>query len=162
MAIVYLASPYGFSDATRGYLKQLREALRSEGHEVNDPWEYGAHWTRDIEEAEKMSDPKRIETLKEIGRRMGGENREALERSRVVVAVLDGADVDSGTASEIGYAFGRGKRIVGYRGDLRKSGEFEGLVVNLQVRYWIVESGGVIVKTVEDVKRALSGEKEGG
>ena len=34
-----------------------------------------------------------------------------------VVAVLDGADVDSGTAAEIGYAFARGKLIVGYRGD---------------------------------------------
>ena len=38
------------------------------------------------------------------------------EASDVANAVLDGTDVDSGTASEIGYAFAKGKAIVGYRG----------------------------------------------
>ena len=65
-----------------------------------------------------------------------------------MVAVLDGADVDSGTAAEIGYAFARGKLIVGYRGDFRLSADNEGGTVNLQVEYFIRESGGTIVEPV--------------
>lgn len=36
-----------------------------------------------------------------------------------VVAILDGADADSGTCVEIGYAKGLGKKIIGVRTDLR-------------------------------------------
>lgn len=42
-----------------------------------------------------------------------------LTEKRAMLAILDGQDVDSGTAAEIGYAFARRKPIVGYRGDLR-------------------------------------------
>lgn len=42
-----------------------------------------------------------------------------LEGSDVVVAVLDGPDVDSGTAYEIGYACAKGKPVVGLKTDLR-------------------------------------------
>jgi nucleoside 2-deoxyribosyltransferase len=72
-----------------------------------------------------------------------------------VVAVLDGVDVDSGTAAEIGYAFARGKLIVGYRGDFRLSADNEGSIVNLQVEYFIRESGGTIVERYEDLESAL-------
>jgi nucleoside 2-deoxyribosyltransferase len=41
--------------------------------------------------------------------RLGGDNARAIEQSQVVVAVLDGPDVDSGTASEVGYAAALGK-----------------------------------------------------
>jgi len=46
---------------------------------------------------------------------------ESLEDADVVVAVLDGSDVDSGTAFEVGYAYARGIPIVGIRTDFRKS-----------------------------------------
>ena len=62
-----------------------------------------------------------------------------------MLAVLDGTDVDSGTASEIGYAYAKGKPMVGYRGDFRLSSDNEGGVVNLQVQYFILTSGGSIV-----------------
>src|SRR5207247_5065212 len=39
MAKVYLASPYGFSESSKGFLKELREKLRASGHTVHDPWE---------------------------------------------------------------------------------------------------------------------------
>ena len=65
---------------------------------------------------------------------LGRLNQTALDRSRIVVAALDGPDVDSGTASEIGYAFARGKRIIGFHGDMRLTGENEAAVVNLQVQ----------------------------
>lgn len=45
----------------------------------------------------------------------------ALENCKVVVAILDGPDADSGTCFEIGYARGRGRRVIGVRTDFRSS-----------------------------------------
>jgi nucleoside 2-deoxyribosyltransferase len=43
----------------------------------------------------------------------------ALDSCQVVVAILDGPDADSGTSFEVGYARGRGKRVIGVRTDFR-------------------------------------------
>ncbi len=43
----------------------------------------------------------------------------ALQAADAVVAVLDGCDVDSGTAWEMGYAYALGRPIVGYVSDVR-------------------------------------------
>ena len=45
----------------------------------------------------------------------------ALDSCDIVVAILDGADADSGTSFEMGYARGRGKRVIGVRTDFRGS-----------------------------------------
>ena len=45
----------------------------------------------------------------------------ALDNYEVVVAILDGPDTDSGTSFEMGYALGRGKRVIGVRTDFRGS-----------------------------------------
>ena len=42
---------------------------------------------------------------------------EGVDASDLVVAVLDGVDVDSGTAWEIGYAYAKGKPVIGLRTD---------------------------------------------
>ena len=55
---------------------------------------------------------------------------DAINHSDAVVAILDGADTDSGTCIEIGYAKAKGKLIIGVRTDFR-SGEDRGL--NLMV-----------------------------
>ena len=44
-----------------------------------------------------------------------------LQESDLVVAVLDGPDVDSGAAFEVGYAYARGIPVIGIRTDYRKS-----------------------------------------
>jgi len=44
---------------------------------------------------------------------------EHLARARVVLAIVDGADPDSGTCWEIGYAYARGIPVVGLRTDWR-------------------------------------------
>ena len=62
---------------------------------------------------------------------VGERSRKMIESSDGVLAVLDGTDVDSGTASEIGYAFALGKKILGYRGDFRLMGDNPGSTVNL-------------------------------
>ena len=43
----------------------------------------------------------------------------ALEEAALVVAVLDGCDVDSGTAWEMGYAYALGRPLLGYLTDVR-------------------------------------------
>jgi len=60
-------------------------------------------------------------------------NLRARDRARVVVAVVDGPDVDSGTAWQIGYAFAKGIPVVGVCFDYRQSGE-DGSV-NLMIRH---------------------------
>ena len=47
------------------------------------------------------------------------EDLAGLARADVVVALLNGPTVDTGTAWEIGYAFARGKTVIGYLDDLR-------------------------------------------
>ncbi len=58
-------------------------------------------------------------------------NVAAIKKSDMVVAVIDGTDVDSGTAWEIGYAFANGIPVVGLRTDFRTLG-IEG-TVNLMI-----------------------------
>lgn len=42
-----------------------------------------------------------------------------IDRSHLVLAILDGADADSGTCIELGYAYARGIPIIGIRTDPR-------------------------------------------
>ena len=50
----------------------------------------------------------------------------AIDHCDAVVAILDGADSDSGTCVEIGYALAKGKPVIGIRTDFR-DGETHGL-----------------------------------
>jgi nucleoside 2-deoxyribosyltransferase len=93
---------------------------------------------------------------RKLNNEMGDNNRRAIDDCQLMFAVLDGADVDSGTASEIGYAFAKGKPILGYRGDFRLSADNEGAIVNLQVEYFIRRSGGEILSTEKDIAPALA------
>jgi nucleoside 2-deoxyribosyltransferase len=104
---VFIAGPL-FSQAEREFNLKLDEFLRKNGfdtvlpqRDVGDLWEgikkrggeaYRAIFERDLKE---------------------------LEGSDVIVAVLDGPDVDSGTAFEVGYARARGKPVVGLKTDFR-------------------------------------------
>jgi len=87
---------------------------------------------------------------------IGERNGEAIESSGGMLAVLDGTDIDSDTASETGCAFALGKKILGCKGDFRLTGDNPGSTVNLQVEYFIRKSGGRIVRSVEDLVDALS------
>jgi nucleoside 2-deoxyribosyltransferase len=48
-------------------------------------------------------------------------NVESIESSDAIVAILDGSDSDSGTAWECGYAYAKGKTVIGVRTDCRAS-----------------------------------------
>ena len=89
-----------------------------------------------------------------------------IDSSDVLVAILDGPDSDSGTCFECGYAFSKGKQLIGIRTDLR-AGEDQGLNAMLNqscaevIRYkafndkenHIVELGCLIVTSVNRVCR---------
>ena len=152
---IYLAGPLGFSEAGRHfYTTVLVPFVQGLGYEVLDPWTLTD--SRTIEAVQGMPyGPEKREAWRKLNLEMGATNRAAIDAAHGVVAVLDGTDVDSGTAAEIGYAFARGKLIVGYRGDFRLSADNEGSIVNLQVEYFIRESGGTIVDRYEDLESHL-------
>lgn len=51
---------------------------------------------------------------------------EAIQQARVVIAVLDGPQVDENVAFWLGYAFAAGRPVVGYRTDRRETGPMVG------------------------------------
>ncbi len=152
---IYLASPFGFSEAGRLFLYQVIETeLISAGYYVLDPW--------DITPPEVMAEalalpygPERKNKLREANKIIAENNTEAIRLCDGVFAVLDGVDIDSGTASEIGYAAALGKPILGYRGDFRLSSDNEGALVNLQVEHFINTSGGKIITRIDEAIDAL-------
>jgi len=73
----------------------------------------------------------------------------ALERADVIVANLDGGDVDAGTAWEIGYAIARGKSVIGVRTDRRVLEPWS--KVNL-----MIEQTAFIVKSLEELEAAVA------
>jgi len=52
---------------------------------------------------------------------------DGLDNSKFILAILDGADSDSGTCWECGYAFAKNKLVISMRTDFRDSGECSGL-----------------------------------
>ena len=153
---IYLAGPLGFSEAGRSFhTAVLVPRLRGLGHDVFDPWQL-TDQTK-IEAVRGMNyGAERRDAWRLLNREIAANNRNAIERCGLVFAVLDGVDVDSGTACEIGYAFARGKPIIGYRGDYRLCSDNEGALVNLQVEYFIRESRGDIISHLDDLDHVLA------
>ena len=152
---IYMAGPLGFSEAGRHFhVSVLVPFVRGLGYEVIDPWTLT---DPSMMTAARAMPPgrERRDAWERLNRVIAANNCAAIDNAHGVVAVLDGPDVDSGTASEIGYAFARGKLIVGYRGDFRQSADNEGGIVNLQVEYFIRQSGGTIVSRYQDLEPSL-------
>ena len=153
---IYLASPLGFSEIGRAFYNgTLIPEVKRLGFDVIDPWTLTDQ--AKIDAVQKMPyGVERRDAWRRLNVEIGGDNRAGIDRSDMVLAVLDGVDVDSGTASEIGYAFAKGKPILGYRGDFRLSADNEGSTVNLQVEYFIRQSGGKIVTGLKELPEALT------
>jgi len=153
---IYTAGPLGFSEAGRAFHHDvILPALHKLGHEVLDPWTL----TDQAKIAEINRRPygrEKRDAWRSLNAEIGRNNCAAIDRCDAVFAVLDGVDVDSGSAAEIGYAFAKGKPILGYRGDFRLSADNEGAVVNLQVEYFIRESRGEIITHISDLGMALA------
>lgn len=75
-------------------------------------------------------------------------NVQALDNSKIVIAVIDGADIDSGTAWEIGHAYGKGKPIIALVTDFRKQGDYES--INL-----MIEESTIVVHNITSLLSEL-------
>lgn len=154
MPKVYLASPLGFAESTRDFMSIIESQVAGCGYTVVNPWRLANLQQFEAAAAIKNAEHRR-QAYHNVNMEAAAKNEEAIRECEVIVAVLDGTDVDSGTASEIGFAYALGKRIYGYRGDFRRAGDNEGSIVNLQVEYWIENSGGCIVTTLEKLRQRL-------
>jgi len=70
-----------------------------------------------------------------------------------MVAVIDGADADSGTSWEMGYASALGKPIIALRTDFRRSGRYEKVNIMLEESSTVVTS---TEKLLEAIKSPVS------
>jgi nucleoside 2-deoxyribosyltransferase len=111
---IYLAAPL-FSDAERAYNLVLKDLLEKNGYPVYLPQETG----------EGLAGHERDRTIVRS-------HIAALEKASCVVAVCDGADTDSGTAWEMGYAAAKGIPVIALSTDRR--GSWAGKRVNLMIR----------------------------
>ena len=129
---IYLASPL-FSEAERRYNTYLAEVLRKNFFSVYLPQEADDTAEVRVENRERM---------------IYDNNLSELKKADIIVGVIDGSDVDSGTAWEMGYAFACGKRVIALRTDFRKLSGYEH--VNL-----MLEMGAAVVTNVDELTAAL-------
>ncbi|MDD3621132.1 MAG: nucleoside 2-deoxyribosyltransferase [Methanofollis sp.] len=124
---IYFAAPL-FNEAERAFNRQVRDLLEEHWYEVYLPQEVG-----DDGASRDMGDRRQIfET-----------HVEALREVDAVVAVIDGADADSGTSWEMGYAAGLGIPVVALRTDFRRAGPCE------HVNLMLEESAEVVTDTAD-------------
>ncbi len=154
---IYLASPYGFSEGGEHFMfNVIVPALKKTGFIVLNPWDSLKSTSREIQKASKTQSISELKRrLREINRELAKMNVVSIRKSDIVVAVLDGQDVDSGVAAEIGYAYALQKKIIGYRSDFRLASDNLGGIINLQVQWFIENSGGIIVTSLEELLRNL-------
>jgi nucleoside 2-deoxyribosyltransferase len=137
----YVASPLGFTEAGRDYYGRVYLPALASVVEPVDPWSLGM-----------VSSPSATERERALA--IGRANVEAIRSCELLVAQLDGQEADSGTVAELGYGAGLGLRCYGVRSDMRQSGE-PGVAVNLQVETFVVDSGGAMCATLEELVAAL-------
>jgi len=129
---IYLAAPL-FSEAERQYNKRIAELLTQLLYEVYLPQEMG-------DESVVRENKEHI--------RIYNHNKKILRDSDIIVAVIDGADADSGTSWEMGYATALEKRVIALRTDFRMVGKQER--VNL-----MLEQSAVVLRSMEELGNTL-------
>jgi nucleoside 2-deoxyribosyltransferase/predicted secreted protein len=132
---IYLAAPL-FSESEREYNKGIAEMLRQYLFEVYLPQNIGDDYA-----VREMCEHTRIYE----------HNKQALHDADLIVAIIDGADADSGTAWEMGYATALGKPVIALRTDFRMVGLKER--VNLMLEQSAVVAGSK--KELVDVLHSL-------
>ena len=136
MPAVYVASPLGFTESTRLFYRDVLLPAIAEVAQVLDPW---AESEQLFAQAFAQRSPA---ALQEANRQAGAVNEGLIRSATAIFAVLDGVDVDSGTASEVGFAAALERPVIGWRSDLRQAGDNTQSLVNLQVEHFIRSSGG--------------------
>ena len=107
------------------------------GFETLNPWESFDTISQKNQKINSIRNiVKKNEVLKVLNKELAISNERLLEKADIVVAILDGSDVDSGVTAEIGYAYALRKKIIGYRSDFRVTGDNQGATVNIQVEHF--------------------------
>lgn len=143
----YVASPFGFSEAGRDYYSRRYLPALAEHVEPVDPWSLSSPAEFEAAAARDETHAFAVEA--------GARNAEAIRSAALLIAQLDGQEVDSGTAAEIGYAAALGLPCLAIRSDLRASGE-PGMRVNLQLEAFIVLSGGFVAGSLAELVTRLA------
>jgi len=130
----YIAGPL-FSHAELNYNAQLYSSLTSVG------------FTAFL--------PQHTDTKGMSAREIYESNLSALLHSNNMIAICDGADMDSGTAWEVGKFHGRGK-IYALRTDFRQAADEIDTGMNLMIG----QSADIVVNTIHELFLAISGLKE--
>jgi len=104
---VFIAGPL-FSQAEREFNLKVDKYLRERGFKTFLP-------QRDVGKLDELI----AKRGKRAYRMIYEQDLQGLEQADVVAAILDGPDVDSGTAFEIGYACAKGKPVIGLKTDMR-------------------------------------------
>ena len=114
-AAVYWAGPL-FTDAEREWNARQVAAIRAKLPQLNllVPQEFCA-----AHEAVETNDQGKGRLGKPDFGAIFRSCRDNLDAADLVIAVLDGADADSGTCWEMGYAHAKGKTVLGFRTDWR-------------------------------------------
>ena len=132
MNYVYIAGPL-FDDHERNYLESIAEIFETRGYKTFLP-----HRDAGVVSGEYTQEEKKKIFTKDLN---------ALKQADIIVALLTGRDVDSGTAAEIGYAFANNKRLIGIDANNVKF---------LNIFIWgLMDNGNKIVNNLSDLEKHL-------
>ncbi|MBR9691908.1 hypothetical protein GOV06_03915 [Candidatus Woesearchaeota archaeon] len=150
---IYLANPLGFSleleKPALDNLIGLLEGVQVEGIEVKviEPFAENEKYLPQITPNESYKEHER--KWDEFNDQVYENNKQLMAQSHMMVAILNGADVDSGVASEVAKYSLAGKPVIGYRDDFRLGENIASRGINLEVKGSVKEaikkSGGQIV-----------------
>ena len=141
--LVYIAGPL-FSNAERAFLELMVKTLaRASGLDALTDF-FLPH--RDGGELGKGPKRKDIFEL----------DRQQVDSATIVVALLDGQDVDSGTCIELGYAYAKDKKIFGLLTDFRAyhTADTEPHRPNLMV-WGVCEQGDSLFSDLDSLAKAF-------
>ncbi len=132
MDYVYIAGPL-FDDHERRYLENISKIFEDRGYKTFLPHR----------DAGVVKD----KYTKESKEGIFNTDIDALDKATIVVALLTGRDVDSGTAAEIGYAYATDKTLIGIDANNVKF---------LNIFVWgLLGKGKNILNSLEDLERYL-------
>ena len=139
MFSIYVAGPL-FTEGGRWLLERLDQVCRDQGFQTYLPHRDAGVFDRDSDSSFFFQ-----------------QDLQRLQEADVVVAVLNGSDVDSGTAWEVGYFYALGKRaIIGYLHDSRyphPHAQLNPMIINsLQ---WLVHDDEALAAALQAVQQAL-------
>ncbi|WXG47126.1 MAG: nucleoside 2-deoxyribosyltransferase domain-containing protein [Candidatus Atabeyarchaeum deiterrae] len=134
---IFLAAPL-FSEAERDFNSKVARELRNEGFEV---------W---LAQELKFINSHSTKEKQSIFR----DDLSALQKSDVIVAVLDGVDVDTGVAFEMGFGHAMKKPIIGLKTDHRVFSKLESVNLMLETPLAAMcENSNDVARFLRDLKK---------